>query len=105
MHRGGSSTGRPERRSVEKLYIGQEVIGKFRYGAGKGMRTSLAFPHGHITKITENGFEVDFPEIKGGWKYKNSDIGKIVYLKESDVEKSEEQQDHQLEMERLGLGE
>lgn len=90
---------------MAELKVGQEVIGKFQYGYGNGRRTSLAFPHGHITEITKDGFKVKFPAHKDEWNYKNSDIGKIVYLKESDVKNSEEQQDYQMEMERLGIEE
>lgn len=88
---------------MENLKVGQEVIGKFHFGRGKDLTPMLAHPHGHITEITEKGFKVDFPAIKGGWTYKFSDIGKIVYLKEEDTRKQDEQLDYQMEKERLGM--
>lgn len=88
---------------MENLTVGQEVIGKFQTSRGKGMTPMLMFPHGHITEITENGFKVNFPAIKGAWSYRNSDIGKIVYLKEQDVRKVEERLDYQTEKDRLGI--
>ncbi len=56
-----------------------------------------------MTKVTEKEFHVDFPEIRGGWKYRESDIYRIVYLREPPVSKIEENLDYELEKERLGI--
>lgn len=82
--------------------VGQEVIGKFQSSNGKGNRSVLMFPHGIVTEITPTGFKVDFKAIKGGWTYKFDDIDKIVYLKEQDMGKVQEQLDQESEMDRLG---
>ncbi|MBQ2803460.1 MAG: hypothetical protein IJF07_06135 [Lachnospiraceae bacterium] len=85
------------------LVVGQEVIGKFRTSDGKGTRAIFMFPHGHVTEITSKGFKVKFAAIKGEWYYSNEDIGKIVYLKEHDMGKEEEQLDYEIEKGRLGI--
>ena len=65
----------------------------------------LMFPHGEVIEVTEESFKVKYQEVNIIWKYKESDIDKIVYLKEPPMAEIEEQQDYQMEMERLGIEE
>ena len=89
------------------IQIGQEMIGKLETSDGKGCRPYLFFPHGTVTEIRPDGFIVKYPSIKGnGWHYKFSDIGKIVYLKDTDIEKQEaERQEQEIDDARLGYEE
>lgn len=88
------------------VVVGQKVVGKFQASNGKGRRTDLMFPHGVVTEVTEKEFKVKYHDgLNMEWTYKESDIDKIVYLKELPVAKIEEQQDYQMEMERLGIEE
>ena len=89
-----------------KVKPGDEVIGEFKTGNRFGLHsTSLMFPHGTVVVETEEGIKVDFPAIKGLWKYKHSQLGKIVHLKGEPFDRKEEQQEYAMEAERLGLEE
>lgn len=87
------------------VQVGQKVTGKFQTSRGKGTRTELMFAHGVVTEVTEEGFKVDYEEIKGTWPHRMSEIDKNVYLKEPPMDKIEEQLDYQMEKERLGIEE
>ncbi len=87
------------------LAVGQEMIGKFQTSNKHYGRPELVFPHGTVTEVTETGFKVKYPYLKGmEWKYKFSDIGKIVYKNEASAEKDNaEHLDSMQEERRLGL--
>jgi len=71
------------------VHVGQELIGKFQYGEYKGGRTHLTFPHGIVTEVKENSFKVKYAYLKGmEYSYNMSDLGKIVYERKEDAEKS-----------------
>lgn len=87
------------------VVVGQEVTGKFQTCFGIGTKPVLMFPKGTVTEVTSTGFKVRFAAIKGEWYYRNEDIDRIVYLKEQDLGKAEEQLDYEMERERLGIEE
>ncbi len=89
------------------IKIGQEMIGKFQTSNGKGCRPFMFFPHGTVTELHKDGFTVKYPTIKGnGWRYKFSDIGKLVYAKDTDIEKQEAaRQEEEIDNARLGYEE
>lgn len=89
---------------MENIYVGLEVIGKFQFSRGIGMRPSLGFPHGTVTEVGEKTFKVKYLGIKGEWTHRESEIGKNVYLPEMHG-KVEQQKDHLSEQERLGIEE
>jgi len=71
------------------IHVGQELIGKFQYGEFMGGRTHLAFPHGIVTEVKEDSFKVKYAYLKGmEYPYKMEDLGKIVYERKEDAEKS-----------------